>query len=126
MGMAAVEASFKQHIASVAPVTKWMVENISLPSVIKMIKMYLPLLPSKNTINGQVVPPPSDIMKELNRGMKKRNKIVHIGEVKMSSKELKEILLAIKDLIWILDYYQGYEWALKYVRSETLEAMRSE
>jgi hypothetical protein len=35
-----------------------------------------------------------------------------------------EVLKAILDLLWLLDYYSGNEWALKHVRSGTRSGLK--
>ena len=35
------------------------------------------------------------------------------------------MLEGIQDTLWVLDYYQGHQWALGHLRTETLREMRA-
>jgi hypothetical protein len=83
---------------------------------VSMIKNYLPLMPTKLKINGTVVPPPKEILRSLQQGVEARNRTIHIGAAPPNRDELKELLLSVKDLLYILDYYCGFDWALTNVR----------
>jgi hypothetical protein len=39
--------------------------------------------------------------------------------------KLDRILRAVSDLLWILDVYQGRQWAMRYVRPQTLNSWES-
>jgi hypothetical protein len=39
---------------------------------------------------------------------------------------LKELLLAIRDLLYLLDFYCGFEWALDQIRDEVRQEMVNE
>lgn len=125
MGIAAAEVGFKECVADLAPGAAWVVENSPSPPLVAMLSDYLPTLPARCTIGGKVIPPPKkeilDVLR--NKGVNLRNKVTHTGAPAPETGTLKEILLAVKDVLWMLDYYRGDEWALQNVRPEIRKLM---
>jgi hypothetical protein len=119
IGIAAAEVGFKQCVVSLLPDTEWLVDNAPSPPLVKMLLEYLPRLPAKCRINDKVIPPPPKIIEQLKKGITLRNAIVHIGSKKITGFTIEEILLAVQDLLWLLDYYRGVSWAIDWVRDET-------
>lgn len=124
IGMAAAEVGFKQFVSWAAPSTQWLMENIQSPPLVPMLKRYLPLLPARLTFDGRVLPPPRNVRDSLDKGVKLRNRLAHVGPAEFSDEQLDEILQAVADLLWILDYYRGHAWALEHVREATRVALQ--
>lgn len=139
MSVAALEAAAKRCISELIPQTTWLLDNMPSPSVFKILRDYIPTLPARNLINGKVVIPKA-IRSCIQDGVEIRNKIIHVGEIPEKEQESKgytryrqnlrretySLLFAIRDMVWLLDYYQGQAWALDYVRKSTLESMNIE
>jgi hypothetical protein len=123
LAVAAYEAGVKGCIAGLAPDTKWLIENLQAPPVMTLLRKYIPLLLSTVAPNITVGVLPSTLRKVLDDGVLRRNKIVHAGADAAPYDELRELLVAVEDVLWLLDYYQGELWALRNVRPETLTAM---
>ena len=70
-----------------------------------------------------MLPPPQKLRKSIDEAVIKRNRVVHRGSSAVEREVLKEWLLAIRDVLWLLDYYRGFEWALTHVRKETQELL---
>ena len=126
VGIAAAEIGVKEHIIALVPDAQWMVENAPSPPLVEMLRSYLPQLPAKCKIGGEVVCPPDVILDWLKKGVTIRNKIVHVEPPRLTYETLEEVLLAVCDVLWILDYYRGFEWALDNVRPETRNKMEAE
>jgi hypothetical protein len=123
LAIVAAEVGFKQCVSTLVPDARWLVENVPSPPIFTMVKNYLPLLPTKLKINDAVKPPPKEIIRILQQGVEKRNKTIHVGAIPPTGEELKELLLAVRDLLYILDYYCGFDWALNNIRDEIREAL---
>ena len=119
IGIAAAEAGFKDCVAILVPDAGWLVENVPSPPLGKMLRKYLPMLPTKLKIQGLVKSPPNRILKAIEEGVELRNKVVHVGGGHLTYDQIDEILLAIQDLLWILDYYMGFSWAANFISPET-------
>lgn len=124
LAIAAVETHVKNCIATLVPDAKWLVSEVQSPPVVRMLKDYLPRLPAKCTIQDRVRPPPQDLMELLKKGVQIRNSIVHGKTYTLKHATLREVLLTVRDVLWLLDYYRGFKWALAYLREETLEMLK--
>ncbi len=122
MAITAAEVGFKRLAAELHPQNEWLLENLPSPPLLVMLKRYLPILPVKLDINGEVLIP-SNIRKILDKAIKKRNKIIHTGFSEIDEKELREILTAVKDLLYLFDYYRGYKWAASNLSIKTGELL---
>jgi len=98
-------------------------ENDPTPPVVKMLRDYLPELPTKCKLNEKTLAPPKDIRSKLEEGIMLRNRLVHVGEVIITHEVLEEVLLAVRDVLWMLDYYGGFGWAIDKVRQQVREKL---
>lgn len=112
MAVAAAETAVKTLIVDLAPQTEWLIKELPSPPVDKMVKRYIVGLPVRCDFSGEVKPPPKSVQSALKRGIELRNAVVHGRSLELDASELRDLLLAIKDLLYLLDYYSGQEWAL--------------
>lgn len=123
IGISAAEVGLKQSISKLIPEASWILSNLPSPPIVQILSEYLPLMPAKLKINGKVVPPPEGIIKTIRDGVTLRNKVVHSGKSEIKPEKLGEILNSVEDLLWLLDYYCGYEWALNHIRNDVRAAL---
>lgn len=126
VGIAAAEVGIKQCISKLAPDAKWLADNSPSPPIMSILKNYLPMLPAKLRIRDRILPPPKSIRTALSKGVELRNKTTHVGQDAPPGKDLEELLLAIRDLLYLLDFYCGFKWSEENIRRETIEEMRGE
>lgn len=122
-GLSSLEVAIKSTIGNLVAGTSWLVENLPSPPVTRLLNEYLPQLPAVNTIKGKVHPPPKKIIDLIKKGVTIRNQIAHIGGKAPSDETLDQILEAIRDVIWLLDYYCGQVWAYEFISKETRLAL---
>jgi hypothetical protein len=120
IGVTAAEIALKQLIGELAPDARWLVDNVPSPPIFKIARDYVPSLKVKARLKGKTLQPPKKLLKRLLEAVELRNKVVHAGEAPPGPEELKEILVAMEDLVWICDLYTGHTWALGpyFVRNE--------
>ena len=124
IGMSAAEVAMKECIATLVPEAQWLAQEAPSPPLVTMMKNYLPTLPVRNNFDGKILPPPKSIRKDIEEGVKLRNKVVHVGKQAPEYSKIEEILLSVKDFLWLIDYYCGFTWSLDHIREETLEAIK--
>ncbi len=124
LGIVAIEVGFKQCVGTLLPKAQWLVENVPSPPIPKMLWNYLPQLPTKLKIKGKVLPPPKSIKTVLQNGIEQRNKTIHVGSLPPNYEDLEELLLAIRDSLYLLDYYCGVKWALDNIQETTINFPR--
>ena len=136
MGTVALETAIKRYISKLLPETAWLLDNVQSPPVFRILRDYIPDLPAETSIDVTVAIPIA-LRTRIQGGIEVRNKITHTGEIPENSQASKEyqkyrhnfgnalyyFLLAVRDVVWLLDYYGGEEWALDYVSDATLESL---
>ena len=125
IGMTAAEVGFKMFVADLVPHAEWLAMHAPTPPLVQMLTDYLPLLPVRQHINDYPVSVPKEILSILKKGVLLRNATTHAGK-SAGSDTLKEILLAVRDLLYLLDFYAGHAWALEAISQETKEAIKAE
>lgn len=118
-GISSLEVAIKSTIGTLIPGASWLAENMPSPPVLRLLNEYLPQLPASNHIGGKVLPPPKETMDLIKKGVTIRNQISHIGGKAPVDDTLDQILEAVRDIMWLLDYYCGHSWAYKFISEET-------
>jgi hypothetical protein len=125
MATAAAEAAVKNLVGALMPDTIWLLENTQSPPVVKIVTELFPKLPVKCSFSGVALSPPENTVEMLKRIITSRNKIVHGSPPPMPpEKELEKWLLAVRDLLWLTDYYNGHEWALEHISPASLQELQ--
>ncbi|WP_435011206.1 hypothetical protein P12x_002507 [Tundrisphaera lichenicola] len=124
IGVAAAEISIKYYVVHAAPETKWLIENLPSPPIEKILGSYIGIL-IKDGKASRVKSIPKPIVEELRTAVQLRNEVAHVGTFTLTPESLERKLLAIKDILWLLDSLAGHEWALDHVRPETLKSALS-
>jgi hypothetical protein len=120
IGVAAAEVGFKQLIATLVPHTQWLVEELPSPPLAPMMKNYLPQLPIKAAIEPKRRSP-AHLRKVLGSAVEHRNDVVHRGLAEVG--DLRQVLYAVRDFLYLLDFYRGEQWALANLSQETQTAL---
>jgi hypothetical protein len=112
MGIAAAETGFKTALVDLNPSVTWIIENLPSPPLDRMLRDYMSQLPARTRINGEVRRPPSSVITTIKQGIELRNKLVHGRQEQLTQETTRRTLEAVRDLLYMLDYYRGHEWAL--------------
>ncbi|MGU5784063.1 hypothetical protein ACV1DY_11065 [Aeromonas caviae] len=83
-----------------------------------MLRNYMAQLPARNQINGEVRRPPKKVISVIKKGIELRNKLVHGREETVTTEDVREMLEAVRDLLYMLDYYRGHGWAMERLSPE--------
>ncbi len=125
IGLAAAEVGFKMFVADLVPHAEWLAMHAPSPPLERMLAEYLPLLPVRQHIKDCPIFVPKEIFDTLKKGVNLRNKTAHAGE-KVKADTLTEILLAVRDLLYLLDLYAGQAWALEAISHGTQLLIKAE
>jgi hypothetical protein len=120
VGVAAAEVGLKQLIATLVPDAKSLVENVPSPPLDVMIRKVLPTIP----IRADVEPTrrtPRHLRAMIVAAVEDRNRVVHRGAV--PGGDLRAILLAIREFLYLLDTYAGQAWAETLLTQTTRAAL---
>jgi hypothetical protein len=117
IGIAAAEVGFKALVSELVPHAEWLAMHAPTPPLEKMLKEYLPLLPVRQQIKNVAPFVPARLIETLKEGIRFRNETAHRGKGVMED-TLKEILIAVRDLLYLLDFYAGHKWTLELTSYE--------
>ncbi|MBU2626467.1 MAG: hypothetical protein KKG33_12980 [candidate division Zixibacteria bacterium] len=117
IGVAAAETGVKHCIYHLQPETEWLLENMQSPYLKRLIVDYLPKLAVKNTLSGDVQIPEVSVVAKLKKAIEMRNKLAHGGKCTVKHETVDDILVAVRDLLYLLDYYCGHDWAIRHLSS---------
>lgn len=123
VAISALEVAVKECISKLNPESNWLVENLPSPEVRKLINEYIPKLLNK-THRKDMLPLSEELDNTIRKGVSTRNKIVHLGQQAPSRESTDKILSAIQDVIWLLDYCCGHDWALEYISKNAIEQIK--
>jgi hypothetical protein len=126
IGVTAAEIAIKQLIGDLAPDARWLAENVPSPPIVKIVKDYIPNLKVKAHFTNKPLLPPKQLRSKLDHAVQLRNKVVHAGEAPPGPDELKEVLDAMEDVIWICVLYSGQPWAGHHISNDTMSAWADE
>jgi len=124
IGITAAEVGFKAFVADLVPNAEWLAMNTPTPPLVQMLTDYLPLLPVSRRVGASPFVP-TKVVDTIKKGVSLRNKTAHKGEG-VKGDTLKEILNAVHDLLYLLDFYAGHTWALEAVSYETQQLLKAE
>jgi hypothetical protein len=124
MAAAAVEVAVKHLVSELQPQTCWLLDNTASPPVIKMLRELVDNLPVKCRL-GDKVRPPNETIDKIRHLIECRNRIVHRATCDLPGNDvIREWISATRDMLWLVDYYTGQEWAAKYISPPFVEALR--
>jgi hypothetical protein len=124
--IASLETAVKATICELQEPLRWVFEKLVSPPVDKLLREYIPQLPAQNKLNGRVRRPPTHIITTIKKGIEQRNHLVHGREEDFSVADLQHLFLAIRDVLYLLDYYRGHDWAVDRIRSEVVNQLLGE
>jgi hypothetical protein len=119
IAVAAAEVGFKEFVTDIVPETTWIMENVPAPPLTKLLAKYFPDLLSATAIDNDDFRIPQWIRNPIDKAVTLRNKVVHAGRRSVDLRFLEEVLTAVEELLWILDYFRGRTWAANYLTIET-------
>jgi hypothetical protein len=124
VGIAAFEVGVKQWITRQVPETDWLMRNVPSPPAVSMLDDYVPRLVRLKGRPDRARRLPKQLVTTLHRGVKLRNEIAHTGADNPIDDDLRELLEAVRDALYLLDYLGGRDWALEHIRPDTAANLR--
>lgn len=124
LAVTAVEVELKRLIGLFAPHTRWLLENLPAPPIVRMIEDYLPGVAGV----PNEMRPPEAVLRVLRRAVTYRNTVLHVGSgstsrwittAEPSPLSRRDVINATSDLLWLFDSYRGHAWALDHLTPPT-------
>ncbi len=115
MAMVALEVGVKDFIGELVPDARWLAMEVPSPPIYRILGQYLHQLPVRLELpSGGTRPPPDATLTIIKDANRRRNSVAHAGGTS-SARFVKETLDAVNDVLRLLDYYLGYEWAVEHM-----------
>ena len=119
LAVAALETGVKEYVEDLVPSAAWLAFESPAPPLTKMLSDYLPTIASRR--HDRIPKPPARIRRLVQDAVEARNAAAHRGRPSpWTFDQQRELLLAVKDCLYVMDYYRGRDWALEHVSTETL------
>jgi hypothetical protein len=115
IGIAAAEIGMKDFIGKLVPTAEWLAFHTPTPPLVAMLEEFLPTLPAKYRLSGISPFVPKEMLTILRKGVKLRNEATHAGG-SITQETLTEVLHTVHDLLYLLDFYGGQQWAIDFVQ----------
>lgn len=119
LAVAAAEVGFKRFVSDLLPETRWLVENLQLPPLEKLLTEFLPKLSVRNRIRDNPPFVPRTVIEEIKKAVLLRNDIIHGRKDSVKTSSVGPVLLAVHDLLYLLDFYAGVTWAENNISVKT-------
>jgi hypothetical protein len=115
VAIVALEVGFKSFVAELVPDAEWLAMNAPTPPIERMLREYLPKLPVTHPLPaGDARPPPEATLIAIKAAVTRRNAVTHAG-TETTADSVDETIQAVSDVLRLLDYYRGHEWASTYM-----------
>jgi hypothetical protein len=126
MAMAAAETALKTTAVDLYDNlgTEWIFENLPSPPLDRMLRDYVQLLPARRKIDNKLRRLPKAAITLIKEGVELRNKLVHGRGKDIEPERLETILRTVRDVLYLLDYYRGHDWALERCSGSFMEELR--
>jgi hypothetical protein len=125
LGMAALEAGLKSTFCDLNESLRWILEHLPSPPVDKLLREYLPQIDARSRLHGKVLRPPNNVISAIKTGVEQRNRLVHGRQDSLSVEQVNPFLLAVRDTIYLMDFYRGHQWALEHLREDVRKQLTS-
>ena len=122
LAVTAAEMGVKQFAARQARESEaWLLNNLASPPLATLLKEHLPFFTEKHTTDGHAVP--KRLRRAVAKAVEKRNKVVHRGDdADYDVSSLPQVLADINELLYLLDWFAGHDWAFDHLQPATQRA----
>jgi hypothetical protein len=124
LAVAAAEVGLKQFVADASPSEGegWLISNVPSPPLATLMQKHVPFfVPDKRAREKGSPAIPKAVRKPISDAVELRNKIVHSGAEPPTQPELAHLFVAVNDLLYLLDWFRGHDWAYDQLTRETRE-----
>jgi hypothetical protein len=117
IGYTALETGVKQCIASVAPSAGLLLEKMPSPPLLSLLNEILPRIFEREGRVVRYLPLRPEETEYLQKWVSQRNQITHGTKHGVDGGKLKDFLTFATDLLYVLDFNLGHQWALEQLSS---------
>jgi len=119
----ALEAGVKSYISERVPITQWLLTETQSPPVKKILQKFVPTLRPAAPVDLSHWSGLTTMFNRIELRITERNHLTHRGTMECEHNRLIEFKEDVSDVLYILDYLNGEQWAINNVRRETCQAL---
>jgi hypothetical protein len=120
----ALEFAVKSYISQRVPATQWLLTEVQSPPISKMLRRFVPTLKPARGVDLSNWDALSKIFNRFDDLTTQRNHLAHRGTWELKIDKLIEFKDDVSDVLFILDYLSGQQWAINNVRKETCRTLK--
>ncbi|WP_247079493.1 hypothetical protein [Pseudohalocynthiibacter sp. F2068] len=119
IAVSALEIGLKEYVSHLIPNSRLVMEKMQSPSILKLIMEVIPAIQhaTRSQLTIEYFPLSDENKKYLQKWISQRNQIAHGPKDSVDSENLFEFLEFSRDLLYIIDFLTGHDWALKNLKS---------
>jgi hypothetical protein len=122
IGLSALELAIQTAVSRAAPTAQWLITTQPLPPIRRLLAEYLPALADSSS-ESRPPTPPKAVLDLIDKAVAARQRVAGSGSDDLSHEAVEEMLSAIKDALWLLDFYGGVPWAVSHLTPATRSAL---
>ena len=120
----ALETGVKSYISQRAPDTQWLLTEMQSPPIQKMLRKYVPKIIPALTRDLSHWSGLKTLFDRVEKMFGQRNHLAHRGNLEITDAQLFEYKKDVSDILYVLDFLNGEQWAINNIRPETCQALK--
>jgi hypothetical protein len=127
LAVAAAEVGMKQYVARISrPSEAWLIGKLPAPPLTRLMTDYFQLLQGASDLEVEPFAIPARLRSTFQEWIERRNDIVHQGLDPPEPEQVEELLHAVDEFLYMLDWASGQRWAALYLPAELRPAPADE
>jgi hypothetical protein len=119
LAVVAAEVGMKQFVARVSrPSEAWLIGKLPSPPLTRLMTDYFQLLQSASEVEVEPFAIPGRLRSTFQQWIERRNDIVHQGTDPPEPEQVDQLLHAVDEFLYMLDWASGHQWAARYLPEE--------
>lgn len=119
LAVAAAEVGMKEFVGRVSrPSEAWLIAKVPSPPLTRLMTDYFQLLQAAEEVPVEPFAIPDRLRKTFQTWIERRNNMVHQGVDPPDSEEVGQLLAAVDEFLYMLDWASGHRWAELYIPPE--------
>lgn len=118
IAFAALETCIKTQIVRLMPDAQSLIKKMPSPSLDVLLQEIIPDLLKRKGVEVKYIPLSNFEKNYLKKWIAQRNHVTHGINKNVDPEKLRAFILFATDILYVFDYCDGHEWALKHLKSD--------
>ncbi|NVK58612.1 MAG: hypothetical protein HWE37_00905 [Rhodobacteraceae bacterium] len=117
VAFAALETGIKAQLKRMVPDASSLIDEMPSPPLLKMLQEILPSTIDVKGLSSDHFPLKRHAKEYLQKWVAQRNQLTHGTKHSVDADKVEEFIQFAKDVLYLLDYVEGHNWALDHLES---------